>query len=510
MSPRILIVDDEEVNLLTLEAFLTADGYKLHFARDGRSAITLAREIHPDLILLDVMMPELDGFAVCREIRADPVIGRIPLILITALDDSSSRLEGLKAGAEEFLSKPCDRAELRARVQTIISLNRFRALAEERIRFERLYELSPAAIVLTDQAGQILTANRAAEACFGQDRPLSGSSLTTHFPPAAAATLHDALAAAPGPDSGHPVDVACGEGEGRRHFSVRLASVPEGLETRIMLVFDDLTAEVRAREALQKLNAGLEDIVSARTKQLEDANALLVSYASFVSHDLRSPLTVIKGYLGLLNEMAPEMPAPSRPMVAQAFQASHTMTEMIGNILQLAHDIHEGDTGPREAVDPEPVLRRLISHVRQVAPNPKAAFVVHGPLPAVGVTAVLIERVFFNLLTNAAKYSAEQAQPVIEIGTTGLPGEPVLFVRDNGVGFDAGDSNRLFQEFSRLATAGKTEGLGLGLSLVARLVRSQGGKIWAESTVGRGATFFVQVPAPATPAGLAALAATAR
>jgi DNA-binding response OmpR family regulator len=172
MSPRILIVDDEEVNLLTLEAFLTADGYKLHFARDGRSAITLAREIHPDLILLDVMMPELDGFAVCREIRADPVIGRIPLILITALDDSSSRLEGLKAGAEEFLSKPCDRAELRARVQTIISLNRFRALAEERIRFERLYELSPAAIVLTDQAGQILTANRAAEACFGQDRPL--------------------------------------------------------------------------------------------------------------------------------------------------------------------------------------------------------------------------------------------------------------------------------------------------------------------------------------------------
>jgi PAS domain S-box-containing protein len=397
------------------------------------------------------------------------------------------------------LSKPCSRAELRARVHNVISLNRFRALAEERFRFERLFELSPAAIVLTDTEGRILAANREAENGLAREAEadLCGTWIADHFAAPAATALRTLIAGAADHPSPRPCHLEHGTGDSRRHYSVRSTTVPEGPGNRIMLVFDDLSAEVRAREELEKLNAGLEDMVQARTRQLEEANALLLSYANFVTHDLRGPLTAVRGYLGLLHEIAPELPGHARPLVGHAFQGSHQMAEMIDSILQLAHDMHEGEGGPGPALDPGPVLQRLVAHVLSGAPNPRTEFLMHGPLPAVGVSAAVLERIFFNLLANAAKYSANQHAPLLEIGAAGGPDDPVLYVRDNGVGFAADDCNRLFQDFTRLSSASGTEGIGLGLSLVARLVKSQGGRIWAESSPGQGATFFVRLPAPA-------------
>jgi len=506
MTPRILIVDDEKMNQVTLEAFLTTDGYELHYAENGREAFEKARALMPDLILLDVMLPELDGFGVCKLLRSDPALGRIPIILITALHDEQSRLEGLRAGADDFLTKPCIREELRARVRTVVSLNRFRALAEERTRFERLYELAPAGIVLTDEQGRVLAANRRAETWLGgAERPLVGDLITTRFEAAAAAGLESIIAAALRDEEVEAQPLHRGTGADERIMLVRGAAVPEGRRTsRAMLVLGDVTAEVRAREALEKLNAELEDIVRARTRQLEDANSLLLSYASFVSHDLRSPLTVVKGYLALLEEGVAPISDEAKPMVTAAHRAANTMAEMVTNILQLAQDVHDSTRGPAFALDPQPVLKHLISHVRDLAENRETKITLAGPLPTVGVTAVLLERVFFNLLTNAVKYSAGRSHPVIEIGAREHPEGPVLYVRDNGVGFDARDADRLFQEFSRLPTAGASEGLGLGLSLVNRLVRAHGGRIWAESDVGAGATFFVLLPAP-TPEATALL-----
>jgi len=112
----------------------------------------------------------------------------------------------------------------------------------------------------------------------------------------------------------------------------------------------------------------------------------------------------------------------------------------------------------------------------------------------------VVERVFYNLIVNAIKYSAGQPEPRIEIFSVPSSPRPVLAVRDNGIGFDARDRASLFTEFSRLPNAAKTDGWGLGLALVARIVRAHGGRIWAESKAGQGATFFVELPPPATAA----------
>jgi putative two-component system response regulator len=136
--PLVLIIDDDAMVCDTLEALLDAS-YELRFAENGAEGVMLALQIQPDVILLDVMMPEMDGFEVCRRIRSTPLLAEVPIIMITALDDRESRLRGLRTGADEFLSKPFDSIELLARLQTTTRLNRYRRIAEQRHELESLH-----------------------------------------------------------------------------------------------------------------------------------------------------------------------------------------------------------------------------------------------------------------------------------------------------------------------------------------------------------------------------------
>lgn len=135
-TSTILIVDDDQNSRLILKALLKPQGYHLHFATSGIEALEQASEHSPDLILLDVMMPGLDGFMVCQLLRSNPETAEVPIIMVTALEDRDSRFKGIEAGADDFLTKPIDRLELGARVRTITRINRYRLLLDERRRSE--------------------------------------------------------------------------------------------------------------------------------------------------------------------------------------------------------------------------------------------------------------------------------------------------------------------------------------------------------------------------------------
>ena len=134
MGSLVLIVDDEYIGRETLQSVLEGEGYQLEMAENGFQAIEKAKELLPDVILLDVMMPGMTGFEVCQRIRSDPQIAEIPIIILTALDDRESLLNALKAGADDFISKPFDRYELRARLLGITRLNRYQKLLQERAK----------------------------------------------------------------------------------------------------------------------------------------------------------------------------------------------------------------------------------------------------------------------------------------------------------------------------------------------------------------------------------------
>ena len=173
INSSILIVDDEPAILEVMERLLAAEGYDLALASSGAEALAKAAELTPDLVLLDVLMPHMDGFEVCRRLRGDPLLAEMPVIMVTALGDRKSRLQGLEVGADDFISKPFDEIELQAKVRTITRLNRYRRLlleqtqrqqAEEALResqkdYRSLFEGVPVGLYRTAPDGQILDAN---------------------------------------------------------------------------------------------------------------------------------------------------------------------------------------------------------------------------------------------------------------------------------------------------------------------------------------------------------------
>jgi signal transduction histidine kinase len=186
MASKILIVDDEISGIATLEAILHGQGYHLETAQSGEEALQKAESAPPDAILLDVMMPGMDGYEVCRRVRATPTLAEVPILILTALDDYNSRLTGLESGADDFLSKPLDKQELRARLKIITRLNRYRTLLTQR---EQLREMAARMLQiqeserqrisreLHDDLGQSLTAHMLNLQNLNGDLPLCETDL---------------------------------------------------------------------------------------------------------------------------------------------------------------------------------------------------------------------------------------------------------------------------------------------------------------------------------------------
>lgn len=167
MNSIILVIEDDIIACEGIQAILEGEPYQIETATDGSKGIEKALEISPDLILLDVMMPGIDGFEVCRRIRSLPGIAEVPIIFLTALDDQNSIIRGLEAGADDFVTKPYNRHELRARVKTITRLNRYRRLVTDRVRIREL-------------ANRLITAQEEESKRIGQDlHDAMGQSLTS-------------------------------------------------------------------------------------------------------------------------------------------------------------------------------------------------------------------------------------------------------------------------------------------------------------------------------------------
>ncbi|HVU34845.1 MAG TPA: PAS domain S-box protein [Opitutaceae bacterium] len=272
-----------------------------------------------------------------------------------------------------------------------------------------------------------------------------------------------------------------------------------GRLTGFSTIARDVTKRKQAEDEIRRLNAALERQVQDRTTELQAAYGEIEAFSYSISHDLRAPLIHIAGFIEMLkSDLGPKLDDRSRRHLDTICNSTEHMGRMIADLLALSRigraDMRKVRVNVGDIV--RDVQRELSAHLQ----NRKIVWMV-GDLPEVQADPVLLRQAIMNLIANALKFSRARPETRIEIGAQANDAEDIVYIRDNGVGFDMKYSAKLFGVFQRLHASTDFEGSGMGLATTRRIMQRHGGRTWAESTPGEGATFFFSLPR--VPAGSA-------
>lgn len=484
-NSTILIVDDQPSAREVLKGLLIGQGYNLIFAGDGPEALAKAVETSPDIVLLDVMMPEMDGFAVCRRLRTDPVLAQVPVIMITALDDHDSIMQGLEAGADDFVTKPFNHAELKARVQNIARLNRYRRLLAEQTKFEWVVEKAGDGYLIVDDDDTILYANSQARLYLGlpaeKNKPITELFLETarrqyNFQPEAA-WITWPKHSAPGNDPPSLRYLVRPESATSHAFwlQVEILELPAASQEGKFIRLFDVTAQMNMQRDMWE-------------------------FQSLVSHKLRTPLGgVVTGLQLLADEydikelLTDEM----RGLFDLVSDSAQNLKRDILNILHHISTIRSALPGARfDLSQVKPLITQICTdlELNAVTVNNKISL----NKGYVALSEQSIELILREILDNSKKFHPQQA-PTIEISLSPTDeGNINLQIGDDGVTLPPETLNRLWTPYYQAGKffTGQIKGMGLGLSRVASLVWSVGGAVRLSSReTGPGVVVSLTLPA---------------
>ena len=260
----------------------------------------------------------------------------------------------------------------------------------------------------------------------------------------------------------------------------------------VALLVSLIVIQHRQARSDRTANAELEQRVAERTTELEVSNSELESFTYSVSHDLRAPLRAIDGFAEMLQESGGErLDDEGRRKLRVIRESSQKMGQLIDDLLAFSRLGRQ--TVSATQVDMAAMATEVFEELIGGSPGPRSGFTIW-PMPGAWCDRALIRQVWVNLLANAIKFSGKRQDPVIEAGGYTEGAQNIYYVRDNGAGFDMRYYKKLFGVFERLHSAAEFSGTGVGLAIVQRVVTRHRGRVWAESKVGEGATFYFALP----------------
>lgn len=479
---RILVVDDEPRNVKLLEALLVPKGYAVVTAPDGATALRVVEEHAVDLILLDVMMPTLDGFRVTRALRANPRTRLLPIVLVTALKDTEDRIRGIEAGCDDFISKPFDQQEVLARVKTLLTLSYYRSLLDEKAKFDYVIDHMDDGIVVLDAALRMSRVNTRAATLLGLDTAAAPEDVLGYlqrtFRLAYAGDLRQDLGS-----QNLTCDLERPETPTMKNLALEMRSTvvrdPNGRTSSIVLLLRDVTAA--RKETTLKQN-----------------------FLGLISHKLRTPVAVITINASVLQEgVFGPLTEQQQPPIGTILETTQKLGELIDKLLAFTILHEQASRLAWESLVLREHLPRLLEPILKRAKTKPVDLKVEGLDHASSITInrSAFDLIISHLVENAIKFNdKERVQLAIVMGQQ--PSVLEVSVRDNGPGIPPEEHERIFESFYQIDKdfTGNVQGVGLGLALVKRLVAASGGTVQVHSELGRGATFVFTLPTLDKPA----------
>ncbi|HEX6639877.1 MAG TPA: ATP-binding protein, partial [Thermoanaerobaculia bacterium] len=515
-----IILADDNADMREYVRRLLAPFYDVIAVADGREAVDAALELQPDLVLTDVMMPNLDGFGVLRELRANRATASVPVVMLSARAGEEARVEGLHAGADDYLVKPFSARELLARVGSLLAVTRTRqamsamerrlqqALDAERLVLRDIFTRAPAFIATLRGPDLVFDiANPHYMRLIGEKRDIVGKTVREALPEIAGQGFFELLESVyrtGEPFVGHEMRVTLerdGIAEERfADFVYQPIRDVDGAITGIFVHGNDVSEQVHARQIVERQAEELEHANLAllqAQESLKEADRRKDEFIATLSHELRTPLTAILGWASML-KMGDVDDATARAAIETIDRSARVQAQLIDDVLDVSRITSGKVRIASDKVNVATVAASAVDTVRLAASARDVRLIADidesDRLLILG-DANRLQQIIWNLLSNAIKFTPEGGEVRLSVRTAGP--RIVIRVRDSGIGIRSDFLPHVFEAF-RQAESTSTRvhgGLGLGLSIVRYLVELHGGQITAESEgEGTGATFTVELP----------------
>lgn len=396
----------------------------------------------------------------------------------------------------EFISNVYDengRQVIQCNVRDITERRQAEVIRE---RLAAIVKSSDDAIISTELGGIVVTWNSAAEKMFGYSaQEMLGEPLSLLIPPDRKDEERQILdLILRGKTLNHFETVRIGKNRKLIDVSVTISPIKndDGKIIGASKIARDISELKCAEKEIRQLNVELEQRVADRTSELEAVNKELEAFSYSVSHDLRAPLRHINGFSGaLLEDYGDQLDDVGKSYLKQVREASQEMAQLIDDVLQLAR-VTRTEMLP-EVINLSEMAHSIVKEIQEGDVGRKVSVNIQAGLSARG-DKHLLRILLTNLLGNAWKFTSKRKNVEIVFGHEQKGGDTFFFVRDNGAGFDMAYADKLFGAFQRLHTADEFEGTGIGLATVQRIINRHGGRVWAESAVDKGATFYFSLP----------------
>lgn len=496
-APRILLVDDNEQNRYIHSRYLKQAGCIVQEASNGRECLQLVRDTRPDLVILDVRLPDINGYQICRQLKDTPDTASLPVLQTSATFVSSeAKIHGLQGGADAYLVVPVEPEELIATVRALLRTREAEARAQSLARtWQVTFDAISDGICVLDRENRVVRSNRAFVQMVGP-----GAESVANVP------FGDLLRV----DDPARLEQLCRDPDGEAHelsagaswFRLRMDTLPEGEQAAgvKVAVISDITGLKAVEQSLRRTEAELErhaseleKRVQERTHELSVANANLEAFSYTVSHDLRTPLRSLQSFAELLiEECAPTLSETHQDYLRRIARAARRMDVLTHDLLLFTR-INRVEMALAR-VDPLEVFEEVVHEFNEHGKWGPETFEVAKPMPPVVANGPVLHQVIANLVGNALKFVAPGQAPRVRCRAETRGKNVRLWVEDQGIGISPDQYANIFKPFVRLHGDAQYPGTGMGLAIVQKGVERMSGQIGVESSPGKGSRFWLEFP----------------